>query len=198
MYKAIIKPGFDFVAALFAVLLLSPVFILVSLAIVIDSGGPVFFKQERLGLHGSVFMIIKFRSMVSDQRNHEKPTKIYESDPRITRVGKFLRRSSLDEIPQLLNIIKGEMSFIGPRPPLTWFPKELDAYSEFEKRRFLVKPGISGLAQITCREIHDWDVKFPIDVEYVEKTSLLYDLGLFLRSFSAFFKTGNVYRKDEP
>jgi lipopolysaccharide/colanic/teichoic acid biosynthesis glycosyltransferase len=133
--------------------------------------------------------------MKNDQSSFQKTTKVYENDPRITRVGQFLRKTSLDEIPQLFNIIKGEMSFIGPRPPLPYFPKKYDDYTEFEKQRFIVKPGISGLAGIRCREIHDWDVNIPIDVEYVQNYGFVYDLKLFLVSLLAFFKTDNVYRK---
>jgi len=133
--------------------------------------------------------------MVSDQSCFNKVTKIYEDDPRITRVGKFIRKTSLDEIPQLYNIIKGEMSFIGPRPPLPYFPKKYEDYNEFEKQRFLVKPGISGLAQVRCREIHDWEINIPIDVEYTQNYSFLYDMKLFFASLLFFFKTDNVYRE---
>jgi lipopolysaccharide/colanic/teichoic acid biosynthesis glycosyltransferase len=134
--------------------------------------------------------------MKNDQSSFQKTTKVYENDSRITRVGQFLRKTSLDEIPQLFNIIKGEMSFIGPRPPLPYFPKKYEDYTDYEKQRFMVKPGISGLAGIRCREIHDWDVNIPIDVEYVQNYGFVYDLKLFLVSLLAFFKTDNVYRKN--
>jgi lipopolysaccharide/colanic/teichoic acid biosynthesis glycosyltransferase len=196
MYKSSLKPFLDICLAIFAVLLLTPLFIIISLAIKIESRGPVFFIQPRLGLNGLIFRIYKFRTMVSDQSRFQKTTKVYENDPRITRVGQFLRKTSLDEIPQLFNIIKGEMSFIGPRPPLPYFPKKYEDYTDFEKQRFIVKPGISGLAGIRCREIHDWDVNIPIDVEYVQNYGFVYDLKLFLVSLLAFFKTDNVYRKN--
>jgi undecaprenyl phosphate N,N'-diacetylbacillosamine 1-phosphate transferase len=196
MYKNYLKSLFDFCAAIVAVLLLFPLFIIISLVIKIESKGPVFFIQPRLGLNGSGFRIYKFRTMVTDQSGFKKTTKVYENDPRITRVGKFLRKTSLDEIPQLFNIIKGEMSFIGPRPPLPYFPKKYEDYSDYEKIRFTVKPGISGLAGVRCREIHDWDVNFRIDIEYVQNYGFMYDSKLFLVSLSAFFKTDNVYRKD--
>jgi lipopolysaccharide/colanic/teichoic acid biosynthesis glycosyltransferase len=134
--------------------------------------------------------------MVTDQSSFQKTTKVYENDPRITRVGQFLRKTSLDEIPQLFNIIKGEMSFIGPRPPLPYFPKKYEDYTDFEKQRFIVKPGISGLAGVRCREIHDWEVNIPIDVEYVQNFNFIYDLKLFLASLLVFFKPDNVYRRD--
>jgi undecaprenyl phosphate N,N'-diacetylbacillosamine 1-phosphate transferase len=196
MYKSSLKPFLDICLAIFAVLLLTPLFIIISLAIKIESEGPVFFIQPRLGMNGSIFRIYKFRSMKNDQNSFQKTTKVYENDPRITRVGQFLRKTSLDEIPQLFNIIKGEMSFIGPRPPLPYFPKKYEDYTDYEKQRFMVKPGISGLAGIRCREIHDWDVNIPIDVEYVQNYGFVYDLKLFLVSLLAFFKTDNVYRKN--
>jgi lipopolysaccharide/colanic/teichoic acid biosynthesis glycosyltransferase len=196
MYKNYLKSLFDICLAIFAVLLLMPLFIIISLAIKIESHGPVFFIQPRLGLNGSIFRIYKFRSMVTDQSSFQKTTKVYENDPRITRVGKFLRKTSLDEIPQLFNIIKGEMSFIGPRPPLPYFPKKYEDYTDFEKQRFIVKPGISGLAGVRCREIHDWEVNIPIDVEYVQNFNFIYDLKLFLASLLVFFKPDNVYRRD--
>ena len=195
VYKKYFKPVFDTGLAFIGIILLSPAIFFISLAIRIESKGPVLFKQSRLGLNGFVFQIFKFRSMVSDQSCFNKVTKIYEDDPRITRVGKFIRKTSLDEIPQLYNIIKGEMSFIGPRPPLPYFPKKYEDYNEFEKQRFLVKPGISGLAQVRCREIHDWEINIPIDVEYTQNYSFLYDMKLFFASLLFFFKTDNVYRE---
>lgn len=167
-----------------------------SLLIIIDSPGPVFFRQNRLGYRGKVFSVCKFRSMITDQTKYASTNKLFENDPRITKLGRFIRKTSIDEIPQLINILRGEMSFIGPRPPLTYFPKKYEEYSDFEKQRFLVKPGISGLAQIRCREVHDWNINIPIDVEYVNSISFSLDLKLFLASLLAFFKTDNVYRRD--
>ena len=193
MYRSFFKPVFDRILAIIAILLLLPLFIIISLAIRLDTKGPVFFRQARLGRNGKVFYIFKFRSMVSDQSSFKKPLKIYEDDPRITAVGSLLRKTSLDELPQLINIARGEMSFLGPRPPLTWFPKPFEEYTEFEKQRFDVKPGLSGLAQVTCREIHDWDVKIPIDIEYVNNLSFINDLKLFMISLLSFFRTDNIY-----
>lgn len=194
MYKTIFKPLFDWIIASIAFLILIPLFLLVAIAIRMDSRGPVFFLQNRLGKRGEVFKIIKFRSMQVDHLS-SKDNKLYENDPRITRVGGFIRKTSIDELPQLINILKGEMSFIGPRPPITSFPKNYEDYTEFEKQRFEVKPGISGLAQIRCREIHDWNINIPIDVEYVKNLSFRNDLMLFLVSLTAFLKTDNIYRK---
>ncbi|MDD2527759.1 MAG: sugar transferase [Lentimicrobiaceae bacterium] len=195
MYKNIIKPLADILIGILALLLLWPLLILVAVAIKIDSSGPAFFLQPRLGKNGKVFKIIKFRSMITKQADLNKSDKLYENDPRITKVGAFIRKTSIDELPQIFNIIKGEMSFIGPRPPVVHFPKKIDEYNDFEKQRFLVKPGISGLAQVRCREVHDWDINIPIDVEYVHNQSFMFDLKLFFASFLMFFKTDNIYRK---
>jgi lipopolysaccharide/colanic/teichoic acid biosynthesis glycosyltransferase len=196
MYKTNLKPLLDWIIALFAFIVLIPVFLIVAIAIKIDSNGPIFFLQNRVGKLGKVFKIIKFRSMRTDMRsgtNH----KLFENDPRITKVGSFIRKTSIDELPQIINILKGDMSFIGPRPPVTTFPKRFEEYSEFERQRFNVKPGISGLAQIRCREIHDWDINIPIDVEYVKSLSFTNDLKLFLLSLTTFLKTDNIYRKEQ-
>lgn len=195
MYKLYIKPFLDLIIALIAFIILLPLFLIASVAIKLDSPGPVLFFQNRLGRNGRVFNMIKFRSMrVSDQK--PKNQKLYEDDPRITRVGSFIRKTSIDELPQIINILKGEMSFIGPRPPVKTYPKRFEEYSEFERQRFNVKPGISGLAQIRCREIHDWDINIPIDVEYVKTISFRVDVELFLLSLTAFFRTDNIYRKE--
>ncbi len=195
MYKRTFKPIIDWILAFLAVILLIPICLVVAVSIKLDSKGPVFFIQERLGKNGKIFKIVKFRSMlVGHQRIENK--KLFEDNPRITRVGRFIRKTSLDEIPQLLNILAGDMSFIGPRPPVPHFPKKIDEYNEFEYQRFLVKPGISGLAQVRCREIHDWDINIPIDVEYVHNYSFRYDLKLFLASLMAFFRTDNIYTRE--
>lgn len=198
MYKLFLKQIIDFLLALLAAILLIPIFIVVFIAIKLESKGPAIFKQPRLGKNGKIFTVYKFRSMVSDQSQIKKSNTVYENDPRITRVGAFVRKTSLDELPQVFNILKGEMSFIGPRPPVPHFPKEYSEYNDFEKQRFTVKPGISGLAQIRCREIHDWDINIPIDVEYVNNYSFTYDAKLFLASFMTFFKHDNIYTKSQP
>lgn len=197
LYITIIKPVFDYFFSTIAISVLWPLFLLVAIAIKIESSGPAFFVQPRLGKHGKVFKIIKFRSMITKQQAMHRSNKLFENDPRITRVGAFIRKTSIDELPQIFNILKGEMSFIGPRPPVVHFPKKYEEYNSFEKQRFSVKPGISGLAQIRCREIHDWDINIPIDVEYVQKCSFMFDLKLFLASFMVFLRTDNIYRKGD-
>jgi len=195
MYLKFIKPIFDFIIALIALIVLSPLLILVGIAIKLNSPGPVFFLQERLGKKGKVFKIFKFRSMRTDIVSYKFGEVLSENNPQITRTGKFIRKTSIDEIPQLINILKGEMSFIGPRPPVTTYPKAFNEYSEFEKKRFKVRPGISGLAAIKQRQIHNWDLNIPLDVEYVENISFKLDISLFLSSVFVFFKTDNIYSK---
>ncbi len=196
MYKFFLKPCLDWIIALMAVIILSPLLVVTAIAIKLDSTGPIFFLQDRLGRNGKIFKVYKFRSMtVTHIRNSNN--RLLENDPRITKVGRFIRKTSIDELPQIINILKGDMSFIGPRPPVTYFPKRFEDYSEFEIQRFKVKPGISGLAQVRCREVHDWDINIPIDVEYVKNYSLTYDFKLFLISLLSFFRTNNIYRKNK-
>lgn len=195
MYKLFLKPLFDLLIAVFGIIILLPLFLFVALFIKIDSKGPVFFRQERLGRQGKVFTIYKFRSMRNDLYIPVGSVKVMENDPRITEIGKFIRKTSIDELPQLFNIIKGEMSFIGPRPPVTNFPKKYSEYSEEEKVRFYVKPGLSGLVQVRQREINDWNLNIPVDLEYVRNYSFCYDLKLFLSSVLIFFRTDNIYTR---
>lgn len=193
MYTHFFKPLFDITLALIAIVILLPVFVIVAIAIRLDSPGSALFFQNRLGKNGVVFKICKFRSMRNDV--NFKTNETLATDPRITRVGQFIRKTSLDEIPQLFNIVKGDMSFIGPRPPVPTFPKRYEEYNNFEKKRFNVKPGISGLAAIRQREVHDWNLNIPVDVEYVEKISFKMDCSLFISSLTVFFKTYNIYSK---
>ena len=195
-YRIVVKPAADWLVAFMALVILLPLFLIVAVAIKINSRGSVLFLQERLGRNGKVFKIVKFRSMILDHGIPVSEQKVFENDPRITRVGSFIRRTSIDELPQLINILKGEMSFIGPRPPVTTYPKLFNDYTEFEKQRFIVKPGISGLAQIRGREINDWNINIPIDVEYVQNCSFLFDMQLFFRSLLVFFRTDNIYSRE--
>jgi lipopolysaccharide/colanic/teichoic acid biosynthesis glycosyltransferase len=186
-----LKELFDRSVAFVILIVLMPLFLIIAFFIKIDSKGSILFLQNRLGKNGAVFKICKFRTMRTD--TNFKTTETLATDPRITNFGKILRKTSLDEIPQLINIIKGEMSFIGPRPPLTTYPKIYNEYNEFERKRFNVKPGVSGLAAIKQREVHDWNLNIPVDVEYVEKISFKLDMKLFIASLFVFFKTDNIY-----
>src|SRR5690554_3546153 len=148
-----VKRFFDFVGALCGLIILSPVFLIIAILIRLDSKGPVFFTQERLGKNGKVFNIIKFRTMIVNAENLGEGLRVStEDDPRITKVGKVLRATSLDELPQLINVVKGDMSLVGPRPPATYHPYDgYVNYPDWAKKRFEMRPGITGLAQITVR-----------------------------------------------
>jgi len=176
VYK-FIKKAFDFLFALISMILLIPVFIIVSIAIKCTDGGPVFFKQQRPGKNGKIFSIFKFRTM--SVKTTDKDGKELSDFERMTKVGKFLRRFSLDELPQLINILHGEMSLIGPRPLL---PEYLPLYTPQQMRRHEVTPGITGLAQVNGRNALDWDERFYFDVYYVDHFNAKLDLIIFLAS----------------
>ena len=182
MYK-FFKRTFDIVLALLILLLLWPVFLLVALAVKIDSKGPVVFKQKRLGLDGKVFNLYKFRSMCVGAEKGG----VYSDnkDTRITKVGNILRKTSLDELPQAVNVLKGDMSFIGPRPPLTYHPWPIEEYSDEQLRMFEVRPGITGWAQVNGRKAVEWNHRIELNVWYVDNISLVLDLKIF---FLTFFK----------
>jgi exopolysaccharide biosynthesis polyprenyl glycosylphosphotransferase len=186
------KAAFDVSAALFGLLLLAPVLLSLAAAVGLTSRGPVFYKQERVGRDGHTFSMLKFRSMVVDaeQRLAELQARSngngvlfkMKDDPRVTRVGRVLRRYSLDELPQLVNVLLGHMSLVGPRPPL---PHETDRYGFDMHRRFLVKPGMTGLWQISGRSDLSWDDSVRIDVRYVENWSFGMDLFILWKTFGA-------------
>lgn len=179
----LLKRFFDIVFSIIGIIILIPFFIIIFLAIRIDSKGPVFFKQARLGKNGLVFQIYKFRSMVVNAEFIGTGLFNFANDPRVTRVGGFMRKTSIDELPQLLNILKGDMSFVGPRPPVTY---ELGDYKDFDstlKKCYTVKPGVTGLAQINGRNELSRDEKIKYDFQYVEsyhKWGLLLDLKIML------------------
>ena len=185
--QLICKYAFDFCAALFGLLVISPVFLLISCAIKFTDFGPVFFKQKRIGKNGKVFDIIKFRTMVVNAEQIGDGLVVQdESDPRITKVGRLLRKTSLDELPQLINIIIGDMSLIGPRPPVTYHPYDgYENYPDKAKKRFEMRPGITGLAQVEKRNSATWDERIEIDIKYVEDFSLLLDMKIFFKTFSS-------------
>lgn len=178
MYKRFLKRVIDVVCSGVMLLFLWPLFILVAVAIKLDSKGPVIFKQTRLGLGGKEFSIYKFRTMVVDAEKGG----VYsdDDDPRITRVGKLLRKTSLDELSQLVNIFKGDMSFVGPRPPLTYHPWPVGEYSPEQLRMFEVRPGITGWAQINGRKAVEWNHRIELNVWYVDNVSLLLDIKILL------------------
>ena len=172
MYKNFIKPFFDFLAAIIAVIFISPILIIIILLLSIANAGKPFFFQKRPGKSGKIFRIVKFRTM-TDQR--DKNGKLLPDSERLTKVGSFVRKTSIDEIPQLFNVIAGQMSIIGPRPLL---PEYLEIYTEDQIKRHLVKPGITGWAQVNGRNAISWTQKFKYDVWYVNHQSFWLDLRI--------------------
>ncbi len=172
MYKNSIKPILDFLLAVIGFIILSPVFLLVTILLFISNQGKPFFVQRRPGKNCKVFSIIKFKTM-NDKK--DVSGKLLHDSERLTAVGSFVRKTSLDEIPQLLNVIKGDMSIIGPRPLLTDY---VHLYNEFQNQRHKVKPGITGWAQVNGRNAISWDKKFELDVFYVNNISFWLDLKI--------------------
>jgi len=194
LYRKYVKRLIDCLLAFIGLIALLPVFLAISIAAKLDSEGPVFFVQERLGLNGKVFKIIKFRTMiVGAERIGSGLTIKSSSDERITRVGSFLRRTSLDEIPQLFNILLGDMSIIGPRPPVTYFPyKGFENYPDWAKKRFGIRPGLTGLAQVVYRNNATWDERIVLDVLYADTVNLLLDVKLFISTVFKVVRQENI------
>lgn len=192
VYKRFIKRGIDIVLSVLLLLILSPVLLIAAIAIKLDSKGPVIFKQERLGLNGKVFQIYKFRTMCVNAEHTGSGVYSDRNDSRVTRVGRFLRASSIDELPQALNILKGEMSFIGPRPPLTYHPWDISEYTQEQLRMFEVRPGITGWAQVHGRKHVFWPRRIEMNVWYVDHCSLWLDVKiLFLTVFKVLTNADN-------
>ena len=174
------KRLFDIIISMIGLIITSPILLITAVAIKLESPGPIIFKQERLGLNGKAFKIYKFRSMCVDAEKGG----VYEKkgDPRVTKVGKFIRKISIDELPQFVNILKGEMSLIGPRPALTYHPWPYNEYTEEQKRMFHVRPGVTGWAQVNGRKEVEWPRRIELNVEYVDKMSLYFDLMIFFKT----------------
>lgn len=185
----------DFWGSLLGTILILPLLLVIAISIKINSKGPVFFRQERLGRNGKVFKILKFRTMVVDAEKIGDGIFVKnETDNRITKIGKFLRSTSLDELPQLWNVLIGEMSLVGPRPPLPHHPYEYNDYSDFQKKRFEMRPGMTGLAQVTVRNSVSWDQRILIDIKYVENFNIWLDIIILLKTMPKVFKRENIYR----
>lgn len=184
------KYFFDKFFALCGLIILSPLIFIIAILIKIKLGSPIFFIQKRPGLKERIFYLIKFRSM-----NNKKDEfgNLLNDNLRLTKFGRWLRETSIDEIPTLLNIVKGEMSFVGPRPLLKEY---LNLYSESEKKRHLVKPGLTGLAQINGRNKISWEKKFEYDILYIDKISLILDLKIFLLTILKVIKREGINSKN--
>lgn len=181
----------DIVLSLPAAVILLPVFVVISVAIKLSGKGPVIFRQERAGKDGKTFMFYKFRTMRTDV-DPFGPSPKSGDDPRLTRLGKFLREYSLDELPQLFNVLKGDMSIVGPRP---LYMEQMKEWDERQKKRLLVKPGITGLAQVSGRGELTREEKLELDVKYVETASLWLDLKIILKTIAKVFKRKDIYEK---
>lgn len=179
MYVNYIKRFFDVSLALMALIVLSPVLLIVAIAIKIESPGPAIFKQTRLGRYGTPFEIYKFRSMCLNAENQGSRQYSFKNDPRVTKVGRFIRATSIDELPQLVNILRGDMSLIGFRPPLTYHPWPFEEYTEEQKRMFELRPGVTGWAQIHGRKDVLWEDRIKMGIYYVDNVSFLLDLRIF-------------------
>lgn len=181
IYRRIIKRPVDFILSLIAILVLSPIFLIVAILVRMKLGSPVIFKQKRPGLNERVFMMYKFRTMTDEK---DENGELLPDSVRLTKFGKFLRSTSLDELPELFNILKGDMSIIGPRPLLEQY---LPLYNEHQKRRHEVRPGLSGLAQVSGRNAISWEEKFKLDIEYVDNISFIGDWKIIFFTFKKVF-----------
>lgn len=186
MYRKYIKRFLDIIISLIALILLSPIMIIVAILVRIKLGSPVIFKQERPGKDEKIFKLYKFRSM-SDKKDENG--KLLPDCERLTKFGKILRATSLDELPELVNILKGEMSLVGPRPLLVDY---LELYDEKQKHRHDVRPGLTGLAQVNGRNSTTWKKRFEDDLEYIENITFINDLKIFLKTFVKVFKREGI------
>lgn len=199
MYHSI-KRIFDFMAAICGVIILSPVMLVIAILIKVEDHGPVFYKQVRVGKNGKKFKMYKFRSMfvnadkmlskLKEQNDVEGPMFKMKDDPRITKVGHFIRKHSLDELPQFLNVIKGDMSLVGPRPPL---PSEVAEYSDYDKQRLYVTPGCTGLWQATERNEVGFSEMVQLDIQYIQRASFMFDLWIIWKTVEIIIKPNGSY-----
>ncbi|TFZ21484.1 sugar transferase, partial [Lactiplantibacillus plantarum] len=192
---------FDFVASLLGLIILSPLFLIIAIAIKVeDPKGAVFYSQTRLGRGEVPFKMYKFRSMVSNAdellekllKDNEIDGAMFkmQDDPRVTKIGRFIRKYSIDELPQLLNVLQGSMSLVGPRPPL---PREVEEYSDYDKQRLAVKPGCTGLWQATVRNSVGFDEMVKLDLTYISKRSVAFDVYILFKTVVIMFKPNGAY-----
>ena len=190
MYQKVIKRFLDVLFSFILIILLSPVYLVLYLLVKIKLGSPVIFKQERVGKDEKIFTLYKFRSMTNEK---DKEGNLLSDDERLTKFGKLLRSTSLDELPVLFNIIKGDMSFVGPRPLLVQY---LPYYNEEQKHRHDVPGGLTGLAQVRGRNLISWEERFKLDIEYVNHVSFLNDLKIIFATIGLVFSRKGVETSD--
>ena len=199
MYHSI-KRVFDFIAAICGVIILSPVMLVIAILIKAEDHGPVFYKQVRVGKNGKKFKMYKFRSMfvnadqmlakLKEQNDVDGPMFKMKDDPRVTKIGHFIRKHSLDELPQFLNVLKGDMSLVGPRPPL---PSEVAEYSDYDKQRLYVTPGCTGLWQATERNEVGFSEMVQLDIQYIQRASFMFDLWIIWKTVEIIIKPNGSY-----
>ena len=195
-----IKRIFDIVAATCGIVLLSPLMIIIAVLIKTEDHGPIFYKQVRVGKNGKTFKMYKFRSMfvnadkmltkLKEHNDVEGPMFKMKDDPRITKVGHFIRKHSLDELPQFLNVLRGDMSLVGPRPPL---PSEVEEYSEYDKQRLFVIPGCTGLWQATERNEVGFNEMVQLDIQYIQRASFIFDLWIIWKTVEIIIRPNGSY-----
>ena len=190
---SVAKRGLDFLFALLGVVFLSPLLAVIAIAVKLTSHGPIIFRQTRVGLNNRPFTFYKFRSMVEGAEHKGLGYAVAKNDDRITKIGKYLRANSLDELPQLFNVLKGDMSLIGPRPTI---PSEVAKWPPFLRVRQNVRPGLTGWAQINGRNLLSWDEKLILDVWYVEKWSMWLDLKILLKTVPTLLSQRGLYGAD--
>lgn len=194
------KRLFDIVAATCGIVILSPLMIIIAIVIKGEDHGPIFYKQVRVGKNGKTFKMYKFRSMfvnadkmldkLKEQNDVDGPMFKMKDDPRVTKIGHFIRKHSLDELPQFLNVLKGDMSLVGPRPPL---PSEVAEYKEYDKQRLYVIPGCTGLWQVTERNEVGFDEMVQLDIQYIQRASFMFDLWIIWKTVEIIIKPNNSY-----
>ena len=184
IYRKFLKRAIDFILSLGAIILLIPVLIIVAILVRFKLGSPVLFKQKRPGLQEKIFTMYKFRTMTDEKDEKDENGELLPDSVRLTKFGKMLRATSLDELPELFNILKGDMSIVGPRPLLIQY---LELYSEHQKRRHEVRPGLTGRAQVNGRNTISWQEKFNLDVEYVDHISFIGDIKIILLTVKKVF-----------
>lgn len=200
-FYLLVKKCVDKLGALIGLLLLSPVFLIVAIFIKLeDPKGPVFFGQQRVGKNGRTFIMYKFRSMIVDAEEKLEELLQYnevsgamfkmKEDPRITRIGNFIRKTSIDELPQLFNVLKGDMSLVGPRPPLL---REVNEYTAYDKQRLLVTPGCTGLWQVGARNSIGFEEMVELDIQYIRQRSILFDIKIIYKTIPVLFGSKNAF-----
>jgi len=191
IYKDYMKRFMDILISVIGLAVTSPLLLITSAAIKIDSKGDILFKQKRLGKNGNEFTIYKFRSMCMNAEKTGSGQYSFKGDPRVTRVGRIIRATSIDELPQFINIIKGDMSLIGFRPPLTYHPWPIEEYTEEQKKMFRVRPGVTGWAQVHGRKEVPWEDRIKMGVWYAENVSFMLDLKIFCMTVAKVLTNAN-------